>query len=98
MESIKDVLPSVLSSLQNPEKLKRTQLISEWNKIIGEKLVENTRPSLTKDGTLFVWVNQSTLAFEINQKLRPSLLKRAQALLGEGEVKKIRVRVGQLRY
>ncbi len=90
-------MPAVFASLQNPVAQKRTLLTSRWSEIAGARVAEHTRPSLTKDGKLFVWVDQSALAFELNQKYGPSLLKRAQALLVEDAITTISFRVGQLR-
>lgn len=97
MDSIKDLLPTVLSSLNTPEKTKRQKLCDSWSAVIGKKYYPITRPSLTPDGKLFVWVEDSSLAFELNTKYRQTILKRAQAILGEEEIKGIYFRVGQLR-
>ena len=97
MQSIKELLPAVFEALQAPALQTRSQLTLRWAQIAGEKIAAHTRPSLSKDGKLFVWVDQSTLAFELSQKYRQSLLKRTQALIGEDAVKSISFRVGQLR-
>ena len=97
MQSIKELLPSVFAALQSPAMQSRSRLVSCWEKIAGAHVAAHTKPSLSKDGKLFVWVDQSALAFELNQKYSQSILKRTQALLGEESVKKIYFRVGQLR-
>ena len=97
MQSIRDLIPSVFEALQSPVLQQRSKLTMLWAQVAGASIAEHTRPSLTKDGKLFVWVDQSTLAFELNQRYAQSLLKRAQALLGEESVKSISFRVGQLR-
>ena len=97
MQAIKELLPSVFAALQSPVLKQRTSLVSQWEKITGAQIAAHTRPSLGKDGKLFVWVDQSALAFELSQKFGPSILKRTQALLGEDSVKSICFRVGQLR-
>ena len=97
MQAIRELLPSVLAGLQAPELALRSRLVSEWPSIAGAKIAEHTRPTLNASGALWVWVDQSTLAFELSQRYRGSLLKRTQAALGEEAVKAIRFRVGQLR-
>jgi predicted nucleic acid-binding Zn ribbon protein len=97
IQKIGELLPAVLAGLQSPELALRSRLVSEWPAIAGAKIAEHTRPTLNNAGELWVWVDQSTLAFELNQRYRGSLLKRAQAALGEEAVKDIRFRVGQLR-
>ncbi len=97
MDSIKDLVGKVLKELENPEKKSRQKLVEAWNQIAGPQIAVHTRPSLTEQGKLFVWVDTSTLAFELNQKYRQSLLKRTQAVMGEDKVREIYFRVGQLR-
>jgi hypothetical protein len=97
MRSIRDVLPEVLRNLQSPEAKKKSDFFDQWEKVVGKKFSGLTKPSLTKNGELFVWVRDSALAFELNQKFKPVILKRAKALLGEGQIKGIHIRVGQLR-
>lgn len=97
MDAIKDLIGSVLKDLEKPEKKSRQKLLEAWNQIAGPALAAQTKPSITEDGKLFVWVATSTLAFELNQKYKQSILKRTQAVLGEEKVRQIYIRVGQLR-
>ncbi|HNX69228.1 MAG TPA: DUF721 domain-containing protein [Candidatus Omnitrophota bacterium] len=94
MDDIKSILPSVFKSMEDPEKQRRSLLIREWPSIAGAKLAKHTKPQLSSKGVLFVRVNESVLAFEISQKYRQSLLKRAQAVLGEEAVIDVKVFVG----
>jgi predicted nucleic acid-binding Zn ribbon protein len=95
MDWIKDILPSVIRGMERPENQARSRLITEWKSIAGEKLAPHTRPQLSQKGILYVHTDESVLAFEISQRYRLSLLKRAQAVLGEETVKDIRVLVGK---
>ncbi len=97
MQSIKDLLPGVIAELQTPEKHNRGRLVNEWPSIAGPKIAAHTKPTLSKKGELSVWVDQAALAYELSQKHKPSVLKRAQAALGETVVKSVRFYVGQLR-
>ena len=97
MQSIKDVIPDVLKIFERAESSDRNRLWNQWPTIAGPKIAPHTKPSLGQNGQLFIWVDQSTLAFELNQRYGPSLLKRAQVALGEKKVKSIRFLVGQLR-
>ena len=97
MEGIKDVVLSVLNNLQKAESSTRQRLWNEWPKIVGSKIASHTRPSLANAGLLCVWVDQSALAFELNQKYKQTILRRVQASLGENEVQTVIFRVGQLR-
>ena len=95
MEDIKSILPSVLRELEDPEKQKRSLLIKEWPSIAGAQLSKHTKPQLSSKGVLYVHVDEAVLAYEISQKYRQSLLKRAQAALGEDAVREVKVFVGK---
>jgi hypothetical protein len=95
MDDIRSILPKVIRGFEEPEKQKRSVLIDSWPSIAGEKLKEKTRPQLSSKGILYVHVTDSVLAYEISQRYRSSLLKRAQAALGEEAVKEVRVLVGK---
>lgn len=95
MDDIRSILPKVIRGFEDPEKQKRSLLIDSWAGIAGEKLTKKTRPQLSSKGILYIHAKDSVLAFEISQRYRQSLLKRAQAVLGEEAVKEIRVLVGK---
>jgi len=95
MDRIKNILPSVIRGFESPEKQARSKLITEWPGIAGAKLAPHTRPQLTQKGVLYVHADEPVLAFEISQRYRLSLLKRAQAVLGQETVKEVRVLVGK---
>lgn len=97
MDAIKDILKGVFEQLQTPEKTIRGKLVNHWQEIVGEKIAAHTKPLLTEDRKLIVWVDQSTLAFELRQRYQTSLLKRTQALLGQEAVREIKFYVGQIR-
>jgi predicted nucleic acid-binding Zn ribbon protein len=97
MQQLRNLIDGVIHTLQSPQLQKRTELVKNWPNIAGPKISPHTRPTLKDNGELCVWVDQSSLAFELNQKYSASLLKRVQAVLGEEAVKTIRFRVGQLR-
>ncbi len=97
MLSIKEVLSGVLQELQSPKKEKHRKLLESWPAIAGKKIASHTKPFLTKEKRLNVWVDQSTLAFELRQRYQQTLLKRTQAVLVAEEVLSILFFVGQLR-
>lgn len=97
MKTLKDILPAALSGLQTREWHLRNELTTRWSEIAGEKYAANTRPRLTRDGDLCVWVDEAALAHELHQKYRETLLRRARHCLGEKAVRSVRILVGQLR-
>lgn len=97
MQSLRSLIPSVLENLRTPEKTLRSELVDRWPALVGSKVAQHTKPSLLPQGILIVWVDQSSLAFELSQRFKASILKRAQALWGEEKVREIRFKTGQIR-
>ena len=97
MPLLKDVIPTVLKQLESPESLRRQSLVNRWSEIVGPKIAQHTKPLLGRDAELLIWTDQSSLAYELNQRYRPTILKRVHVLLGENAVRRVRIRVGELR-
>lgn len=97
MDSIKQFLPAVLGEIKSPEKKLRSRLIEVWPKVAGPKIAAHTKPQLSEKGELRVWVDEPVLAYELGQKHKAALLRRAQAVLGKEAVKSVRFYVGQIR-
>jgi predicted nucleic acid-binding Zn ribbon protein len=97
MDAIADVLKRVIGNLSSPVKQRQILLAEKWPAIAGERVAAHTKPALGKDGKLWIWVDQSALAFELSRRYAPALLKRVQAELGSETVKRLVFRVGQLR-
>lgn len=91
------VLHSLLEDLKTGVKEKRSQLESCWPEIVGNHFAPRTKGTLRTGGVLCVWVDDSVLAFDMGRRYQGTILKRAQAVLGEAEVKKVIFRVGEIR-
>ena len=96
MGPLTPIINSVLEELGQGVKEKRSLLHTTWPKILGPSFSAHSRPSLREDGTLCVWVDDSTLAYELSQRYRVTVLKRVEAMLGEDVVKRIVFRVGSI--
>jgi len=97
MGPLAPVIDSLLKELTGGVKEKRSTLQTNWYEIMGNQLGPHTKPSLHPNGRLWIWVDDSTLASELRQRYQGTILKRVEAVLGEGRVKKILFRVGEIR-
>lgn len=97
MGPLVSVIDSVLEELGRGVKEKHSLLQTAWPKILGPSFSTHSRPDLHENGTLCVWVDDSTLAYELSQRYRGTVLKRVGATLGEELVKRIVFRVGSIR-
>jgi predicted nucleic acid-binding Zn ribbon protein len=90
--SIKDTLKDVLSDIW--EKKKRQQAIGLWSQISGERVSKHTTPIRLAKGILTVEVENPGWLYEIQNRHRQDILKKAKEILGEDKIKDIRYRVG----
>lgn len=90
MEEMKGLVGKVLAGMVDPG-APHTRLAMEWEKVAGKKIAAISRPFVSKKKILYVEVSDGGYAFEIRQRYQASLLKRAQALLGEDAITDIRV-------
>lgn len=97
MDEISKIIDGLMGALADPASKKKGELLDKWPAIIGEKWSAHTKPVFGKKGELIVWVDQSALAFELRQRYQQALLARAQAALGDAEIKSLRFLVGQIR-
>lgn len=95
-QPLKPVLDQLLSKLKDPLHQKRAALVESWPQVIGNRFAKHTKPRLSADGKLTVWVDDSTLAFELSQRYKPVLLKRLGNQLGGEWIKEIRFFVGDI--
>jgi len=94
---LKSILDSLFTSLANPEQLRKSTLVDFWPKVAGNYFSKHTKPRFSPDGKVTVWVDDSTIAFELSQRYKPVLLKRLKNQFGEDQVRDIRFFVGEIR-
>ena len=90
------ILNGLLSRLRAPEQSRKSILVESWPRIAG-RFSEHTNPRFGFGGEIVVWVDDSTLAFELSRRYKPVLLKRLRNQFGEHEVKDIKFFVGEIR-
>lgn len=96
MGPLTPIIHTLLQDLGQGVKEKRSLLQSGWPRIMGNSFSAHTKPLLQEGGTLCVWVDDSTLAYELSQKYQGTILKRVEGALGEGTVKRMIFRVGSI--
>ena len=95
---LKAVLEHLFISLkENPECRKRSALADCWPQLAGQYVSGHSKARFSPGGNVTVWVDDSTLAFELSRRYKTALLKRLRNQFGEGEVRDIKFFVGELR-
>lgn len=96
-QPLKPVLENLFKKFADPEELRKSALVDQWRQIAGPHVAEHTQPKFAADGNVMVWVDDSTLAFELSRCRKQSILKQLQSQFGEERVRDIRFFVGQIR-
>lgn len=87
---MKGLVGRVLAGMVDPA-TPQARLAQEWEKIAGKKIASFSRAFISKKKILYVEVPEGAQAFELRQRYQASLLKRAQALVGEENILDIRI-------
>ena len=91
------LLKNLFVKFEDPERSKRAELVNSWQDIAGGYFSKHTKPQFTKQNKIVVWVDDSTIAFELSQKYKQTILKRLQNQFGEDQIKDVRFIVGEIR-
>ena len=78
------------------DKMRRYRAWKLWDKVVGPQIAARARPSRMRDNTLEVWVDHAVWMQEL-QLMKPKILARLNAALGEDLIKDIYLRRGRPR-
>lgn len=97
MEHIKDIVASLIGSLEEKQKKSGNTIIKEcWDDIVGVKIAGHTKPIKVSKKVLYVCVDEATWAYELNQKYKKEMIEKINNTIGEGRIKDIFFRVGDI--
>ena len=94
-ESIDDLLDKALRNLGISKKIKKTQILNTWSKVIGEEIKEHTEAKYFDRGTLFVNVDNSSWAHQL-LFMKENLITKINEKLKEELLNEIRFKVGHI--
>jgi predicted nucleic acid-binding Zn ribbon protein len=89
-----DVLPKLMQRLGLRERLRETEVIDAWSKIVGDFIAAHSAPVALRDGILYVRVLQPALHYELEQISKPEILRKLKQRFGGKTIRDIRFRVG----
>jgi Dna[CI] antecedent DciA-like protein len=76
------------------ERLRETQLIDLWSKIVGDFIAAHSAPVGLREGILYVRVLQPALHYELEQIAKPEILRKLKQRFGSKTIRDIRFSVG----
>lgn len=87
-----DALDRVLAGLGAPPAPVLTTLRDRWEELVGPAAAANSRPGAVHEGCLRVEVTSSSWASQLRW-VQTDVLRRADALVGEGVISRLELRV-----
>src|SRR5213076_819399 len=89
-----DLLPKLMQCLGLRERLRETEVIDAWSKIVGEFIAAHSAPVALRDGVLYVRVLQPALHYELEQVSKMDILRKLKQRFGGKIIRDVRFRVG----
>ena len=89
-----ELVPKLMQRLGLRERLRETEVIDAWSKIVGEFIAAHSAPVALRDGILYVRVLQPALHYELEQVSKIEILRKLKRRFGGKTIRDIRFRVG----
>src|SRR5947199_10756077 len=89
-----ELVPKLMQRLGLRERLRETEVIDAWSKIVGDFIAAHSAPVALREGVLYVRVLQPALHYELDQISKAQLLRKLKQRFGGKTIRDIRFRVG----
>ena len=93
-QSPAELMPKLMQRLGLRERLRETEVIEVWSKIVGEFIAAHSSPVALREGILYVRVLQPALHYELEQVSKSEILRKLKQRFGGKTIRDIRFRVG----
>jgi len=92
--SAAEVMPKLMQRLGLRERLRETEVIDAWSKIVGDFIAAHSAAVALREGILYVRVLQPALHYELEQISKSEILRKLKQRFGGKTIRDIRFRVG----
>jgi predicted nucleic acid-binding Zn ribbon protein len=93
-QSPAEVVPKLMQRLGLRERLRETEVIDAWSKIVGDFIAAHSAPVALREGVLYVRVLQPALHYELEQISKSEILRKLKQRFGGKTIRDVRFRVG----
>jgi predicted nucleic acid-binding Zn ribbon protein len=93
-QSPSELMPRLMQRLGLRERLRETEIIDAWSKIVGDFIAAHSTPVALREGILYVRVLQPALHYELEQISKSEILRKLKQRFGVKTIRDIRFRVG----
>ena len=88
------LMPKLMQRLGLRERLRETEVIDAWSKIVGDFIAAHSTPVALREGVLYVRVLQPALHYELEQISKSEILRKLKQRFGGKTIRDVRFRVG----
>ena len=93
-QSPAELMPRLMQRLGLRERLRETEVIDAWSKIVGNFIAAHSAPVALREGILYVRVLQPALHYELEQISKSEILRKLKQRFGVKTIRDVRFRVG----
>jgi predicted nucleic acid-binding Zn ribbon protein len=93
-QSPAEVMPKLMQRLGLRERLRETEVIDAWSKIVGDFIAAHSSPVALREGVLYVRVLQPALHYELEQISKSEILRKLKQRFGGKTIRDVRFRIG----
>ena len=93
-QSPSELMPRLMQRLGLRERLRETEVIDAWSKIVGDFIAAHSTPVALREGILYVRVLQPALHYELEQVSKAEILRKLKQRFGAKTIGDVRFRVG----
>ena len=93
-QSPAELMPRLMQRLGLRERLRETEVIDAWSKIVGDFIAAHSAPVALREGILYVRVLQPALHYELEQISKSEILRKLKQRFGAKTIRDVRFRVG----
>jgi predicted nucleic acid-binding Zn ribbon protein len=93
-QSPSELMPKLMQRLGLRERLRETEVIEAWSKIVGDFIAAHSAPVALREGVLYVRVLQPALHYELEQISKSEILRKLKQRFGGKTIRDVRFRLG----
>ena len=93
-QSPSELMPRLMQRLGLRERLRETEVIDAWSRIVGDFIAAHSTPVALREGVLYVRVLQPALHYELEQISKSQVLRKLKQRFGAKTIRELRFRVG----
>jgi Dna[CI] antecedent, DciA len=93
-QSPAELMPKLMQRLGLRERLRETEVIDAWSKIVGDFIAAHSSPVALREGILYVRVLQPALHYELEQISKTEIVRKLKQRFGGKTIRDVRFRVG----